>query len=275
MNSAPRPASTPSLPALVSGAPAFRPVDARCRAAHALTPETTRSISPRSRRRRMSVKPAAASSSRRGRGLPGADLQRQRAARAQQRRRRRDQPPHQRQPVAAAVERQPRLGAHLGRQTVDVGAGDVGQVGGDDVERRQRRERRSEIAFDEGDRGAVALGVGARDRQRIRRDVAGDHLERGPRLRRPAHAGLGDRDRDRARAGAHVGDAQRARRVRESRLRVSGVPREGAGVPLTRRAHPRPRAAPAPRRPASRCRGAGPARAHRRRARCRRTPSCR
>ena len=219
MNSAPRPASTPSLTRVLGGFRRGRRRRCRCRRvgrprapafrfdAHALTPETTRSIAPRSRRSRTSVKPAAVSNAAVAGAWPApissasAPPARSSPGAAATSRRTSDQA------VGAAVERQQRLGAHLGGEAGDVGAGDVGQVGGDDVERRVRAQRRVEVPLDEGDGDAVSLGV---RRARPRARPATDRWRR-PRASDRLRSGLRDRDRHRARAGADVGERARAR----------------------------------------------------------------
>ena len=120
---------------------------------------------------------------------------------------------------------------------------DVGKVRDDQRERRVRRQRRGQIALDEGDRGAEPLGVRAR------------HLS----------------------AAAETSLANTAASARSLASVIASAPEP---VPTSamrggRPARPAAPAAPAPPRSASRCRGAAPARARRPRTRTSRTPCAR
>ena len=194
MNSAPR-------PAIDGGVGLRRSVGGGPRGAHGLHPRDDALDGAQIAARAHVAEPGRGQQRGRRRRLPGADLQRQRAARGQQRGRGGDQPAHQRQPVGAAVERQRRLGSHLGRQAAISAGGMYGRLAAISVERRVRRPAarpRSPSTKVTGD--AVPLGVGARHLQRAGRDVDGDDGRRREQL--------GERHRDGARAGADVGDAR-------------------------------------------------------------------
>ena len=85
------------------------------------------------------------------------------------------QPLDEAEAVGAAVQAEAGLVlADLRGRGLEVGAADVGEVGGDDVD--LRGERRQEVALAEVDalRDAVAFGVAAGEGERVRRDIDGD-----------------------------------------------------------------------------------------------------
>ncbi len=154
--------------------------------------------------RRVCAKPAARSSSRHRAGLAGADLERERSADAGARPR---QPADDVEPVRArrtapSAARGARCRAAARRRSRTYG-------GFETTASSAPVDRLEQVALEQRDVEPEPLGVGARDGQRVRAGVGGDHLEVGP-------LGL-ERQRDRARAGADVGHA-RARRQLERRL---------------------------------------------------------
>ena len=171
-----------------------------------------RAADPRDRGGSEVVQPGSASTSGRGEQLTlvGADLQQRHTRRGKSGRQRPQQATDEVQPVGTAVEREARLEAGRHRQVRHGRAGDVGQVGEQQVDGdRGRRVDREQIAGREVDDVGHAVANGVLDRQskRVSRDVRGEDPEVPAVTTAPERDRQGDRDGPGA--GAHVPDPQR------------------------------------------------------------------
>ncbi len=101
--------------------------------------------------------------------------------------------------VGAAVEGERRITFDLGAEGWDLTAGDVGEVGDDEIE--AAGDFFEEVAAQELDVGAEARGVEARKVEGVFADVGEDDFAQGP--------GFGEAETDAAGAGGHVEHACR------------------------------------------------------------------
>lgn len=96
--------------------------------------------------------------------------------------------------VGAAVEGEDGIAFDLGAERLDLGGGDVGQIGDDEI--KGAGDFFEEVAAQELDVGAEARGVEAGEVEGVLADVSEDDFTQGP--------GFGETEADAAGAGGHV-----------------------------------------------------------------------